>query len=360
MLFSLATFTPVRNQVAKVFVRKVKNGRFLVKKGQIIEPHQIIGEVRKILGFRRLQLAKILKVKPKLVERFLTKTLGSFIFKGDLIARRPLFGGLRKIEVFAPMDGVLKNLNTQTGEALLEYLPEKRRVVAGVWGKVVLVQSSQIALQTVASEINGKLGLGKIREGGLVFFDNPEIPIPLSFISEELTGKIICGGSLLNKEVLFKSLAIKARGLVCGGIDFDLWREISGMRGSLEDIGLTILVTEGFGNLPLNPWVGKVLQNEQDRYALIFGAKKKLLIPQPFKIVKQKRIGLKFKTKTRVPQVGDTVRVLNFDNFGRFGKIVELIESFQADSGLSDQGAKVEVGNKTIEVFLRNLEIMEV
>ena len=75
-------------------------------------------------------------------------------------------------------------------------------------------------------------------------------------ITEECTGKIIVGGSIVDGPTLKKAVEIGVRGIIVGGIrDADLATFLGYSIGVAitgeEGMGLTLILTEGFGKMSM-------------------------------------------------------------------------------------------------------------
>lgn len=316
-------------------------GRVFTKVGQKVEPHDIVGEGKKPSGFRSFPLPELLKITPQQAKECLIKVIGSQVCEGEILARVEKLWGLKKIEFCAPQEGVLRDFNEETGVLTFEYPPKLIRVPAGVTGIVsTIVPHREVSIESVVAKIHGRLGSGKTREG--------TISILGSSIDSSLSGKILVSDSLLTKEVLYKALAVRCQGVIAGGINWrDFW-EITGQRGAAEDVGITVLILEGFGNLQMQKEVYEFLKEHEGRYCILDGVQGEAVVPLGRPGVngfKKGEDGGKF----GVLKKDLRVRILVPPQMHKFGKIVEILT----------ETCKVQIGEEVVEVPVRNVEIIQ-
>lgn len=340
-------------------------GQIFCRVGQKVKAYEIIGVGEKKMGFKTLNLADLLKVKPRLIKNYLCKNIGSIVYQDEVIAKKKEFWGLREVEIVSPIDGVLRHLDEKNGSLQLEYLPKKVKIPAGVSGKIIEVEQSIVRIETKASQICGVIGAGKLKEGMLLILGRPDLPLLAKDIKAEMNGKILAGGSLLDKEVLYKCLAMGVRGVLCGGINFAHYQELTGPRGGLEDVGLGVLILEGFGNLSINRLTYEALQKINGQPVLLYGARSQLIVPHlseqnplasyPAKPALTSKGLLNF----GILRLHQKVKLLTLNHLGLSGTIkklnqepTELLSGVKTNTVLVEleDGREVEVGGWDLEI----------
>lgn len=345
------------------------DGRILVKVGQEVEPHDIVGEGKKQSGFRSFSLPELLKITPQQAKKCLIKVVGSQVYQGEVLAKVEKLWGLKKLEFHAPQEGILRGFNEETGVLTFEYPPKFVRVPAGVSGKVFeIVPKKEVRIESVVAKIHGRLGSGKMREGALSVLGEPDIPLQPEQINGSLSGKILVGGSFASKEVLYKALAVRCQGVIVGSINWRHFWEVTGQRGGVEDVGFTLLVTEGFGGLQMEKEVYGFLKENEGRYCILDGAEKDAIVPlaQTELLAEKGKRGIKgIKKEERkedrfgVLEESLRVRILVPPYMHKFGKIVEISEEeSELTSEIFVKTCKVQIGDEVVEVPVRNVEII--
>src|SRR3989344_1318174 len=233
-------------------------GKFSIQIGQEVSPEDIIGSSTVSLGFRTINLSTQLSVSPKDVKKYLKKEFGQRIYKGELLAYKE--GGLisSKKVVVSPTDGILDFLNTNTGELRMSFLPNKSDLASGVFGIVDYIDNSKgtALIRTQVSKIYGVLGTGKSREGIIRRVSSRDDLISAAKISLKDVEHILLGGSLVYKEAVSAAISAGIHGIITGGINAKDYRGMAGGRLGFprkldNDIGITIIVCEGFGSIPI-------------------------------------------------------------------------------------------------------------
>lgn len=341
------------------------NGQAQVSVGQKVLPYEIVGVQHKKPGFRVFRLDEILGVDSFKAGEFLVRSVGSYLIKGETIAKRTFFLGLGGIVFKSPVEGVIKEYDRETGQLMIEYPTQVIKVPSGVEGEIAeVLPNRRVVVQSSALVVRGRLGVGFRREGIIKVLAFSEIPVLLSAVTDDLFGKIVVAGSSVSREVLYKLTSIGAKGLITGGIE---WRDFSGLRGTrgqLEDVGLTLVVLGGFGNLAIDKDCFSFLQKFDGRLGIISGVWKKLLLP----CSKDSDLGQELeKPPVRSnlyniiePKNGDQVRILTLGHFGEGGMIEEILgDEIILESEIKARGARIRLENgESLNVPLSNLEVI--
>lgn len=287
MSLSVKRRTRVEKDVVVRIYRSLKGrGVINVAKNQEVGPIDILGTTQVSPGFRILNLAMMLGVPPTDIQKYLKRPLGQRIYKGELLAYKKgwLFGD-KKI-VVSPTDGVLDFLNPKTGELKMTFLPKKLDLPAGVYG---IVESSDkekglVIIRTQATIIRGIAGSGRTRDGTLHIIGRRDELIGKNFISQNNEEEILAGGSLIFKDAITAAIAFGVKGIITGGINAKDYKSMAGGRlifpKKLEnDIGISVLVCEGFGSIPTGEDIYEILKIYDGRFVSIDGNGGTLFLP---------------------------------------------------------------------------------
>jgi len=351
-----------------------------VRVGQQVLPEEIIGEATFSAGFRTLNLSSLLSVAPQDVEKLLVRNLGQRIYKGELLAFKKgwLFGS--KKVVTAPTDGVLDFLNNKTGELKITFLSKKVSLPAGVYGIVEAVdhERGQAIIRTQVSRIYGMFGSGRSRNGTLHILSKNDDLITKSAILTEYEEHVLVGGSLFFKDTISAAISVGVCGIITGGIDAKDYRGMVGGRLVFpkkldNDIGISIVVCEGFGSIPIGEDIFEILQSFEGKFVFIDGNKAAISLPSPLssslvKIKNTKLPELKNLDNSanidRTEEVSELkpglkVRIAGNSYLGVQGKLLAVNESLTLlPSGTRDYLATVETARKKIQVPVANIEII--
>lgn len=363
-----------KSVVTHVRRRIVGEGEIAVKTGQIIEPQDILGEDIVDAGFSSINLARLLKVPPSHVGRFLERPVGSKFYQGELVALKKGFLGLGEQVVTSPTDCVAEELNLVTGELRLKLLPKKHKIFAGMFGVVDAVSSSgEIVIRTQATEIFGLFGSGIQRFGELIILgDKASLTTKLQ-IKNLHAGMILVSGALILGAALREAVGMDAAGVIIGGINARDAKAICGeTRPGMQkdtDMGTSLVVTEGFGPLPIGEDIFDILKEHEGRLCLISGNSAKVILPSidADSIMNLRKVALPLADKDRKPtlkkgaevSVGSRVRMIWPPFMGYTGKIV-AVDSLPTTlpSGVSTYLVTVEMSFKKIKIPINNIELI--
>lgn len=376
---AVANFRPrVRESVVTLITRELPgNGKILAQVGQEVTPSDILGQTLISAGFRVLDLSHELAVSPKEAGKLMQKAKGQSIFRGEVLALKPTFLGKKK-PYLSPVDGIIESYDEKTGSLRVEYLPERRRMLSAVFGIIQKVDPKKgiVVIKTLATEILGIGGTGKIREGSLSIIGDRGSVTNLARIQPKFTDKIIVAGSLIYQDALRASVAIDVKGVVVGGIGASDFRSMSGgnltkVRKFATDVGISLIVTEGFGGMPIAEDIFNTMIKWNDKFAVLDGNRARLFLPS-FEKDSMQRVRTTalpssdedlikpiIEAKAEELKKGQTLRVVANPYAGEEGKLVSIDSSGTLlPSGLTTYLLTIETKHKKIKIPLPNVEII--
>lgn len=380
MSYSLSTRLRIEKDVVVRLNKILKGkGRINVSVGQEVIPSDIIGSASVSVGFRTINLAERLGVAPAEAEKYLKRSLGQRIFKGELLASRKasLFGGQKM--VVSPTDGVLEFINPKTGELKMTFIPKKVDLPAGVYGIVESVDSEKglVIIRTQASIIHGMFGSGRLRDGILHILGRRDELLGASLISQKYDEQILVGGALVFKDTLSVAISAGVSGIITGGINAKDYKSMAGDRlifpKRLEnDIGIAVVVCEGFGSIPIGEDIYRFLSRYDGRYVSIDGNSAQITLPsfESNSINKVRKSALPPLQDTNLTtedhqkqfvnlQVGLQVRVIGNSYAGWQGKVVAIDKTETVlPSKIRTILATIETKTRKIKVPVVNLEVL--
>lgn len=323
-----------------------------VKENDRVESSSVVAHCEVSAGQRLVKVAHVLGVPRRQIKKYMLRSVGDRIYQGEIIARKKGVFGIGKKELRSPADGVITNID-QGGDIIVKFLPMPVRLVAGASGIISSVREDAITVRTFGNEIIGAAGLGKPREGIIKVIASPnEFVIPQK-IDASCQGKIIVGGAHLDRASIEKSLTLGVKGIVVGGIDY---RDFISL-GIESDVGITIILTEGFGTVSMGNDIYEAFNKENDKFAFINGLDRTVLVPQDKKVVDNKPLNREI---WRELKKGDLVRYFRPDSGELVGVVDSIsVDSVQLDSGLSAIVADIKfISGEKITAPAANLEII--
>lgn len=370
----------VRGRVSLRSVTYVKrhfpygHGKIQAVVGQEVVPSDILGEGQTTSGFRTIYLSKELNLPPKQALACLKRDLHKTIYKGELLASFDYLFGLKKKVLLSPVDGILDYYDFQKGELRLKLLPKALKLVSGVYGVIEGIDQERgtVLIRTLADLVFGVVGTGKERGGILEVVDGAGGLISSKQISEQMEGKIIAGGGIFFSDALEKAMSVGVGGFVCGGMESSDLRKINGglVKKRWEDVGLSLLVTEGFGFLPIGADIFSLLKAYHGNFVFLDGNLKRLILPSNEEnciiYIRRTKLPLDFHPQSGSEikwgdlKPGEKVRVVSAPFLGLQGVIISIDKlPTLLPSGIKTFLVTVETDAKKIKVPFMNLEIIE-
>lgn len=328
------------------FERKIPGkGTALVKVGETVDPADIIARYEASSGQRLVKLASVLKVSGHNVKKYLTKKIGDRIYTGEILAVKKGVLGIGKTMVTSPADGILDSMMPD-GSIMIKFLPAPRKLAAAVSGTVKLVLPSSITIQTQVAKIYAFAGAGIAREGTIRVIAKPNEFILPNQINPNLQGEILVGGATIARATIEKAVTLGIKGIVVGGMNYRDYLSL----GNLSDVGITILLTEGFGVRPMGSDIFNYLNNKVDSFAFISGRDKQITFPLVEKTAFTKSTFVQW----RELKTGDRVNVI----FSAHEVNLGVVKSINAEEGFDSIIVTLDSGND-IEVPSTNVQIVE-
>jgi len=311
-------------------------GTVLVKEGDRVTAETIVARTELPGNVQSVNAANLLGVLPEDVAECLTKPVGAAVVKGEVFAESRSFFGLFRSKCHAPVKGTLESVSAVTGQVLLREPPIPVEVDAYVDGTVVEIHpGSGVTVETRGTFIQGIFGVGSEALGSLhLCVASPDEPLRESGIDETCRGKVVVGGSYVTTAVLRKAISAGAKAVVVGGFDDHDLRDLLGydlgvaITGS-EELGITLIVTEGFGSIPMADRTFELLKACEGRRVSVSGAtqiragvlRPEIIAPR----LDEARTGDGAGSAVEGGlKTGDLVRVIRQPYFGRLGRVTAL------------------------------------
>lgn len=347
-------------------------GDVIVSKGDRVEPDTVVAQTYLPGPVEPVNVANILGVPPEDIDECMLKKEGEAVKKGEVIARSASFFGLFKTECTSKTDGTIENVSHVTGQVLLRGQPMPVQVKAYLKGEVTAIHPEEgVSVACIGAFVQGIFGIGGETEGEIkvICASQTEI-LDESKVTPACAGKVVVGGSLVTAGAMKKAIQVGARGIVVGGFDdrdlrdflgYDLGVAITGS----EELGITLVVTEGFGQIAMAQKTFELLKRHEGKLACINGAtqiragviRPEVIIPKdipalPENVPQPESAGL---------EIGSMVRIIRQPHFGRLGTVVGLAAPLQKlESESSARILEVEFDSKERAIVPRaNVEMIE-
>ena len=337
-----------------------------VRRQQVVARTELPGNVSTVNVVNRLGIA------PEELPTLMLKSQGDRVAKGEVLAATRPWIKWFKTAVTAEIDATVESISTVTGQVMLREAPLPVEVLAYVDGTVVeVIEDEGVVVETRGAFVQGIFGVGGESYGALrVLSDGPGQPLTPEQIDAACAGHILVASGLVSHEAIERARAVGAAGVIGGGLHdrdlrqllgYDLGVAITGA----ESIGLSVVITEGFGEIAMARRTFDILQDCDGLEASVSGAT-------------QIRAGV-MRPEIIVPEVeaddspeaaaghqggmaeGDALRVIRAPYFGRIGTVRRLLADLQqVESGASVRVLEVEFEGGVRAIVPRaNVELIE-
>ena len=333
------SYTPGLKVLKKTLFKKERilplKGKVLVKKGDKVTPDTIVASTNLPGNVQMLKVNNLLNIEPQDVKNCLKVKEGDLVKKGDLVAETAGIFGMFKSSVESPVDGTIESISDTTGRVVVREAPVPVEIDAYVQGQIEEIISEEgIVLTSNAAFIQGIFGIAGEKRGKIkILVSNPEDEITEDMISADLKGKIVVGGSFISLAAYKKAINLKVAGVVVGGFNyFDLKAVLGYNLGvaitGTEDLATALIVTEGYGLIPMSNATFSLLQTYDGQEASVNGATQiRAGVIRPEIVIPLSEDSSNLSDVNKEPEgikEGSLVRVIRAPYFGRLGTVSSL------------------------------------
>ncbi len=335
-------YTPGLTVAEHTTIRRVRllplQGEVLKQVGDEVKAKDIVARTELPGDVAAVNVVNRLSISPAQLQNFMLKHEGDAVAEGEPIAEnKPLIKWF-KTAVESPITGMVESISTVTGQVMLRKPPRPVEVDAYVDGQVVEVMENEgVVVETIGTLVQGILGIGGESYGDIrVIVDSPQDVLDASDVPPDgLDGRIVVCGSLVTMAALSALRERGAAAVIVGGFEaqdlqdllgYDLGVAITGN----EDVGLTLVITEGFGQIGMAERTFELLKSREGQFASVNGAtqiRAGVMRPEIVAPTSDRgRAGIAVEATDSGIDIGSTVRVIRVPYFGRLGKVAELPE----------------------------------
>ncbi|MBX3332086.1 MAG: hypothetical protein KF722_16900 [Nitrospira sp.] len=345
-------------------------GKILINVGDGVRSDQVVARAELPGKVFPINLANQLSVAPNEIKDYLVKKEGDVVEKDEILAEnKPLIKWF-KTEIRSPVTGAIESVSMVTGQVLLREPPRVLQLLAYVDGTIIeTIPQQGVVVKTTCSLVQGIFGIGGETSGEIVMaVKAPDEPLTPAHFNSTMKGKVVVGGSFLSADAMKQAKTVGVAGLVVGGIHdedlrallgYDLGVAITGT----EQVGFTLILTEGFGTIPMAAKTFKLLSTHVGRKASISGAtqiragviRPEIIIPH------EGDVGRTAQTQREGIRLGDPVRIIRDPLFGRIGEVSALpseLTKIATESDVRVLEVKFSDGKRVV-IPRTNIEVIE-
>ncbi len=284
-----------------------------------------------------------LSIAPDEIVAYMRKREGESVAKDEPIAENKPFIKWFKTQVRAPITGTVESISKVTGQVFLREPPEVIRLSAYIDGTIVEVIPRQgVVVESHCAFIQGIFGVGGETAGTITMaVHSPDEVLTAAHFQPEHKDHIVVGGALAQKEAFARARELGVRALVVGGVHdrdlkellgYDLGVAITGT----EKIGFTLIITEGFGTIPMAKRTFDLLATQAGQKASCSGAtqiRAGVIRPEVIIPLSQRNefqvSSSKFQVSEGGIKVGNTIRIIREPYFGIIARVKDLPAELQ-------------------------------
>ncbi len=345
-------------------------GEVLLEVGDRVEADTVVARAPGRGCLHTVNAAGLLDILPAEVSGAMVCEVGEQVEKGAVLARtRGLFGVFAAV-CCAPVAGTVMAISAHTGRILLEEPAVPVEVRAFLPGIVTAVEEGRgVVVSGWAARVAGVFGVGGERGGELTpVVGRPESILDASQIGADVAGRVLLGGALVTAGALERAASLGATGVITGGIhDHDLAAWIGHETVLADTTGfaapLTVVVTGGFGRVPMDPDTFALLNSHRGRHVCVVGhTRVRAGATRPEVIIPVTTSSIAEPGETTVPplDVGSLVQIVRspwFGYRGRVGRLPEQPQRVASEAVCLVAEIDLEDG-RTVAVPRANLEVL--
>lgn len=330
-------YTPGLTVTASTVLRRARRlplkGQVVVSEGEEVLPETVVARAEIPGILRTVRASERLGIDPDELTPLLRVSSGDAVVAGELLAESRAFFGLFKSECRSPVAGVVEIISPVTGHVSIREAPSPIEVGAYVSGRVAdVIPGEGVVVETHGALVQGIFGVGGERQGRLrLAVATPEEVLNTDAILPEMVGEILVGGANLTSGALRRAAEVGVVGLVVGAIvdqdlidflGYDIGVAITGH----EKINLTLILTEGFGSIPMARRTFDLLRSLEGQSASINGAtqiragviRPEIIVPQTLEG------GTSSKADNHNLDLGTPIRLIREPYFGLLATVAAL------------------------------------
>lgn len=367
------SFTPGLKILKKYTILKDRilplKGKIKTEIDKIVSADDIVASANIPGNVKMINIANKLNIEPSYLKQCMIVEIGDDVIEGQLIAQSKGLFGLFKSEVKSPTSGEITQISEITGQIVISEPPEPIEVDAYIPGKVNDIYKEEgVQIKSSGTYIQGIIGIGGEKKGKLKVLSSPSDSIKAEDISPDYKNCIIVVGSFLEYDIYKKAKEVGVAGIITGGFNYDSLSKILGYSLGVAitgtELGLTVIITEGFGNVKMSQKTYDLLLDSNNKYISVNGStqiRAGVLRPEVF-VYNDKNPDelVEYNEEDLVIAINSRVRIIREPHFGELGKVVNLPHELQKmDSGTLTRVAEISFDDGTTKIIPRtNLEVI--
>ncbi|MBI2955141.1 MAG: hypothetical protein HYY30_12555 [Chloroflexi bacterium] len=335
------------------------DGDVLVDPGERVAPGDLVARASVRGEAFRVNLVEALGLKDgESVAKYLLKSPGDAVSAGEEIARGKggFVGGKRVCT--SPIEGTIASGPTMSGDILIAPDPHDIEVQALLPGQVVgILPQRGVIVESVGAYVQCVTCVGGECQGTIkVVAGSPAQPLEPELVDDSCTGAFLVAGSV-TLPALRAALFVGVGAVIVGSVTATTFQWL---RDNSQPV--TVIITEGFGAMPISRRTFDLFRANAGRRAYILGSGEKGANSAPAEIfipAVESKPGLGGAEAALA--VGSIVRIVRGDSFGALARVVALPDRARPlGSGVRSEIARLSLEDgQEIVVGRGNIEVVE-
>ena len=255
-------------------------GEVLVRVGDRVQPRDPVAQTQLPGVIVPINLAQRLGIPPAEIPAAMAgRPVGSVVRAGERLAESAgVFGWFRR-SFDSPVAGTIEVVSGITGQVMLRGPDRPVQVQAYLAGTVVeVVPREGAVIEAETTLVQGIFGIGGEAFGPVrPVCDTPDQRLTPNRLGPECRGAFVVGGGRVTAEALRAARDLGVAAVITGGIDDQDLRDFLGYdlgvaTTGAEKVGLTVILTEGFGDVALARRTFELLRSRQGEPGACNGA----------------------------------------------------------------------------------------
>jgi hypothetical protein len=348
-------------------------GDVLVKIGDRVTAEQTVAQTFMPGDVTPLNIANLLSLPPADVPGCMLKQEGDRIAVGEPLARTKGIFGKFRTEYSSKVAGTIESISSVTGQVIVRGEPQPLQVSAYLAGTVAEIFPAEgCAIEADCTFVQGIFGIDGEAFGAIrMACKSHEQELTGDLILPEMKGSVVVGGARIAREAIQKARQEGVSAVVTGGIDDEDLENLLGynlgvaITGS-EQVGLTLIITEGFGEIAMAERTFRLLASREGEQAAVNGAtqiRAGVMRPEIIIPLTEQQLAGEPEAELAVGylEIGMPVRIIRDPYFGLIGSVSALPPELH----VLPSGSKARVLEVTLEsgehlvVPRANVELIE-
>jgi len=368
-------YTPglkVTNRMTHSVIRMLPiKGEVSVAVGDAVSADQVVAATYMPGDVFPLNMANLLAVPPKDVAELMLQKEGGAIKEGEPLAQTAgIFGKFKKI-YNSPYTGTVETISDVTGQVILRGPDIPVEVKAYMTGTVTEVTPEVgCVVKSEVAFVQGIFGIGGETCGEIRFaVETCDCTLTAADITNDMKGCIVIGGARITDDAIEAARVAGVAAIVGGGMDDQDLKEFLGydlgvaITGS-ENKGISVIVTEGFGDIAMANRTFDLLKSFEGEEASVNGAtqiRAGVMRPEIIIPIESGSKETKSDQEGGYLEIGKTLRIIRDPYFGVLGTVKSLpSEPHVLGSGSKARVLEVELNSgESVIVPRANVELIE-